>query len=370
MCMVNQQLKLTSIVGARPQFIKLAPLTELLDSHYHHISIHTGQHFDKNMSAVFYEQMGMRRPDIQLESSAGGHSEQTGNMMIKLEEVFIKESPSMVIVFGDTNSTLAAGLAASKLNIPIFHIESGLRSNDRRMPEEINRVIIDKISTLLSAPTKQAILNLENEGITKNVFNHGDIMLDAQQFFLERLQTLELSEDIELINAFNSYSVLTIHRPSNTDSKEMLWNIMQSLNHIDHPIVFPIHPRTNKMLTQFGIDLPNHVKKINPLGYTDMLRLVMGAELILTDSGGLQKEAYFLNKKCITYRDTTEWGETLEDGCNTLVLTDPSTLNINKLRSAINSNKVGKFNVEQFGDGQSAKKMVATINLFLNTKSN
>ena len=311
--------------------------------------------------------MGIRRPDIQLESSSGGHSEQTGDMMVKLEKVFIEQSPQLVIVFGDTNSTLAAGLAASKLNIPIFHIEAGLRSNDRKMPEEINRVIVDKISMLLSAPTQQAILNLENEGITKNVFNHGDIMLDAQQFFLERLQMLELSKEIELIKEFKTYSVLTIHRPSNTDSKEMLGNIIQSLNHIEHPIVIPINPRTNKLLNHFEIDMPSHEKNINPKGYTDMLRLVRGAEFILTDSGGLQKEAYFLNKKCITFRDTTEWRETLENGCNTLVLTDPTTLNMKNFLSAINNKDVGEFKVNQFGDGAAADAILNTIqNYFIN----
>ncbi len=317
--------KIMTIVGARPQFVKLAPLAKLLDPISEHMIIHTGQHFDDNMSQVFFDQMNIRTPDLNLEISGGSHGKQTGEMLIELEKVILDKCPDLVIVFGDTNSTLAGALAASKLHIPVLHIEAGLRSYDMKMPEEQNRVCVDHISTFLSAPSERAVQNLKQEGITKGVSLTGDIMRDSLAMVST---TNHVSDKIKCIkNEVNgNYVVLTLHRASNTDDKQLLTNIINLIESSPFPVIFPVHPRTKNKFKEFNIVPSSPIKCIDPLGYLDMVKLLKDSTYVLTDSGGLQKEAYFLKKPCITIRDTTEWVETVENGCNTLVLSGVNAL--------------------------------------------
>jgi len=316
-------MKLLSIVGARPQFIKCAPLSRELRKEHEEILVHTGQHYDQEMSEIFFEELGIPEPDYNLGIGSGSHGEQTGKMLIAIEKVLLKESPDFVLVYGDTNSTLAGALAASKLHLKVGHVEAGVRSFDRQMPEEINRVLTDRISTLLFCPTRTAVDNLEKEGITKGVHLVGDVMTDAliynKKVAHDRSRIIE-----ELGLKQKEYLVVTVHRPSNTDSRENMQNIIEALGKSGKTVVFPVHPRTEKYLREYGLrdSMHSNVKLIQPLGYLDMLRLMASAEKILTDSGGMQKEAFMLGVPCITLRDNTEWIETLEGGWNVLAGAD------------------------------------------------
>jgi UDP-N-acetylglucosamine 2-epimerase (non-hydrolysing) len=316
-------MKIISIVGARPQFIKCAPLSRELQKEHQEIIVHTGQHYDPEMSDIFFSELNIPRPVYHLNVGSGSHGRQTGEMLKKIEEILIKEQPDHVIVFGDTNSTLSGSLAAVKLHIPVAHVEAGLRSYDRRMPEEINRVLTDHMSSLLFCPTQTAVDNLAKEGITKGVYLVGDVMVDALEY--NRGIAERKSGIIETLGLQNrDYLVLTVHRPSNTDSQKNMENIMTALGEFGRTTVFPVHPRTRKYLEEYGIwdNLPPNIIATEPLGYLDMLRLMSHARKILTDSGGIQKEAYILGVPCITLRDTTEWPETLADGWNVLVGAD------------------------------------------------
>ncbi len=351
-----------TIVGARPQFIKLAPLCPQLDQHFNHIVIHTGQHFDKNMSQIFFDQMNIRKPDLNLAISGGSHGKQTGEMLIELEKVILDKYPDLVIVFGDTNSTLAGALAASKLHISVLHIEAGLRSFDKKMPEEINRICTDHISTILSAPTQTAVTNLKNEGITRNVHFHGDIMLDAQNHFRNLIKTKHHPSLTNKLNLKpNEFALLTLHRPSNTDNKTVLTDIMTTLGTIDLPIVFPIHPRTQQKLAEFTIHFPKNIQCIDPIGYLDMLSLLTNTKFVLTDSGGIQKEAFFVKKPCITLRDTTEWVETIQNGANRLVMDSPTQLNKESLHNALNTIDSFSFKGNPFGTGKATDHIIKLI---------
>jgi UDP-GlcNAc3NAcA epimerase len=352
--------KIMTIVGARPQFIKLAPLAKLLDPISEHTIIHTGQHFDDNMSQVFFEQMNIREPDINLAISGGNHGKQTGQMLIEIEKVILDKDPSLVIVFGDTNSTLAGALAASKLHVPVLHIEAGLRSFDMKMPEEQNRICVDHISTFLAVPSETAKLNLNKEGINKNIVVTGDIMLDS----LAMVSSInsEIDNIKEIKKKYNGhYAVLTLHRASNTDDKKLLINIINMIESMSLPVIFPVHPRTKNKFKEFGITPAYPIQCIDPLSYFEMVELMKGSTCILTDSGGLQKEAYFLKKPCITIRDTTEWTETVENGCNTLVLSSKDTLDSTAFNSAVKADSSSLHFPPVYGEENVSQRIVDLI---------
>ncbi len=316
-------MKITTIIGARPQFIKSAPVSKAFSQFHEEILIHTGQHYDRNLSAVFFGQLGIPEPKYNLGVGSGTHGWQTGNMLIALEEVLLEESPDWVLVYGDTNSTLAGALAASKVHVPLAHIEAGLRSYNRRMPEEINRVLVDHVSDILFCPTAGAVDNLEQEGITTGVHCVGDVMYDALLHFLpiaEETSSILLSLDLQQ----DAYILATIHRAENTDDPTRLRSLMSCLEVTDCEVVLPIHPRTGMALTSQNIGVPPNVRVIEPLGYLDMILLEKFASAIMTDSGGVQKEAYLLGVPCLTFREDTEWTETVQAGWNTLVGVNPS----------------------------------------------
>ncbi len=313
-------MKIVTVVGARPQFIKCAQLSKELRKQAEEILVHTGQHYDYEMSKIFFDELSIPTPDYNLEVGSGSHGIQTGKILMGIEDVLIKEEPDFVLVFGDTNSTLAGALAASKLGIKVAHVEAGLRSYDRTMPEEINRVLTDHLSDLLFAPTKSAVANLKKEGITKGVHNSGDVTVDA----LEHARSIAMKKSTILDTldlTSNGYLTLTMHRPANTDDHNRLRTIIGALGKTGYPIVFPAHPRTRNALKDSGLleRMPPNFRIIEPLGYVDLLRLMSEARCIVTDSGGIQKEAFLLGIRCVTLRENTEWTETLVDGRNTLV---------------------------------------------------
>jgi len=313
-------MKIVSVVGARPQFIKCAPVSRELRKEHDEVLVHTGQHYDHGMSEVFFEELAIPKPDYNLNIGSGTHGHQTGTMLGAIEDVLEKENPDVVLVYGDTNSTLAGALAAAKLHVPVAHIEAGLRSFDRRMPEEVNRVLTDHCSDMLFCPTETAVRNLAAEGVTEGVFLVGDVMCDAMEY--NRVVAEERSRILEDVGLEpGEYLVVTVHRPSNTDSRENLAAILGALGEAARPVVFPVHPRTRKYLSDYGLlaEMPENIRVIEPLGYLDMLHLMAHAQKILTDSGGIQKEAYMLGVPCITLRENTEWVETVEAGWNVLV---------------------------------------------------
>lgn len=318
-------MKICSVVGARPQFIKAAPLSTAIRNQATEILVHTGQHFDQNMSDVFFSELEIPKPEYNLNISVSSHAEQTGQMMVELEKLYLKEKPDLVLVYGDTNSTLAGALAASKIHIPIAHVEAGLRSFNRNMPEEINRVLTDHVSRWLFVPSDEARKNLSAEGITNNVFEVGDLMYDAVLKFSKKASThSNILERLEL--QAGSFLLLTLHRAENVDSREHLENIISALASVESKILLPLHPRTAKRLQAFKLELPNNVQTLEPLGYLDNLQLLENSRGLLTDSGGMQKEAYYLNVPCITLRSETEWVETVEVGWNQLVHGDFKSL--------------------------------------------
>ena len=313
-------MKIVSIVGARPQFIKCAPVSRELRKEHEEILVHTGQHYDHGMSAVFFEELAIPEPDYNLGIGSGTHGRQTGAMLGAIEDVLEKEEPEIVLVYGDTNSTLAGALAAAKMHVPVAHVEAGLRSFDRRMPEEVNRVLTDHASDILFCPTATAVRNLAAEGVTEGVFLVGDVMVDAMNH--NRAIAEERSRILEDAGVRpGEYLVVTVHRPSNTDSRENMAAIIGALGEAGVPVVFPVHPRTRKFLLGYDLlaAMPENIRITEPLGYLDMLRLMAHAKKILTDSGGVQKEAYMLGVPCITLRENTEWVETVEAGWNVLV---------------------------------------------------
>lgn len=344
-------MKVLTVVGARPQFIKAWPVAgALARAGVREVLVHSGQHYDDRMSRVFFEEMGIRQPDRNLEVGSGAHGEQTGRMLIALEQVMLEERPDWVLVYGDTNTTLAAALAACKLQLPIAHVEAGLRSFNRSMPEEHNRVLTDHCSTLLFCPTQTAVEHLRREGISSGVRLVGDVMLDAVRHFgavaRERSRILETAR-VEP----GGYYLATIHRPYNTDHPVRLAALLSALGRLDAPVVFPIHPRTRARLGAGGAaPLPENLRLVEPVGYLDMLQLEQNARGIVTDSGGVQKEAYFLAVPCFTLRPETEWVETVASGWNTLVSDDPLDL---PARIATWIRPAG-VPPASFGDGQAA----------------
>ena len=311
-------MRVVTLVGARPQFIKASMLSRALSKmNIKEFLVHSGQHYDKSISQVFFDELRIPKPSINLGVGSASHSKQTGKIMVELE-AFIQaiEPVDCLIAYGDTNTTLAGALVASKLGIPIIHVEAGLRSFNMLMPEEINRIITDKLSDLLFCPTLTAVDNLNKEGITKGVYLAGDVMYDATIHFAQVAKKMSFDLKKEAFDGRPFY-LTTIHRPSNTQSLAKLLYILSALNELDYPTLFPAHPRTKEVL--LGTNLPRKIKLIEPVGYLKMLSLIQNANAIITDSGGLQKEAYWLKKPCITLREETEWVETLEGGWNKLV---------------------------------------------------
>jgi UDP-N-acetylglucosamine 2-epimerase len=309
---------IATIVGARPQFIKAAPLSRALSSTFNEKLIHTGQHYDYGMSDIFFKEMGLRAPDYNLGVRSGTHAEQTAKMLIELEKVLTQIKPDLVLVYGDTNSTLAGALAAAKLGMPIAHVEAGLRSFNRTMPEEINRVVTDHLSSLLFCPTPAGVQNLAKEGIHTGVYDVGDVMYDALVYNLTQAR-----EQTSVISKYGlrkgEYALATVHRAANTDNLDNMSAILAALGNLPTQVVFPIHPRTRKLLSQYKLSTAKNILLLEPVGYLDMLILEENANCILTDSGGIQKEAYLLGVRCITLRDETEWVETVETGWNRIV---------------------------------------------------
>ncbi|MBK8877246.1 MAG: UDP-N-acetylglucosamine 2-epimerase (non-hydrolyzing) [Haliscomenobacter sp.] len=349
--------KILAVIGARPQFIKHAPI-ELAAKEFpdlHIISVHTGQHYDENMSKVFFRQLGLRVPDYQLEIGSHSHGKQTGRMMEQIEEIVIHLRPEAMLVYGDTNSTLAGALVASKLNVPVFHVEAGLRSYNRKMPEEINRVLTDHVSSLLFIPTEQAGINLRKEGIVSGVIKTGDIMYDLLQISLEKGLVSDSTEHLP-------YYYATIHRPYNTDDPGRLISILEAFNSLETPVKFPIHPRTKNLLQarEVSLNLFTKIQFLDPVGYFENINLINNSKGVITDSGGVQKEAYFLKKKCITLRSETEWTETLENGWNHLMFDDLADLPVFLNQSP------GPYLENLYGNGKSRFQILQSIeNYFL-----
>lgn len=358
-------MKIASIVGARPNFIKLSPLSrEIRRRGLDEVIIHTGQHYNYEMDRIFFDEMGIPAPDYHLGIGSGSHGFQTGEMLKKVEEALLAEKPDAVIVFGDTNSTLAGSLAAAKMHIKIAHVEAGLRSFDKRMPEEINRVLVDHCSDLLLCPTRTAVDNLRKEGITENVYLTGDVMVDAQKD-CERIaeNKSHILEDLDLKP--DGYYLATVHRASNTDDPDKLQAIADALKDLEN-VVFPCHPRAEKYLREYGLwdDLIRKIDVIKPVGYLDMLLLEKNAKKIITDSGGVQKEAYLLGIACITLRDVTEWVETVEDGWNVLV--GPSR---EKIVSLARGFEPSHERQDVFGKGDASIKIANLVENILHEKS-
>lgn len=319
-------MRIISIVGARPQFIKLAPLSNKLSGLHQEIIVHTGQHYDYLMSEKIFIDLEIRRPDFHLNVGSGSHAYQTAEMMKGLEQVMVDQKPELVIVFGDTNSTMAGALAASKLHIPIVHIEAGLRSFNKAMPEEINRIVTDHLSAALFAPTKTSVINLEKEGLHDQTSLTGDIMVDTMKNNLKIAQgKSSILADLKLNNI--DFNLLTLHRDYNVDDHKNLERLLNQLAQLPEKIIFPVHPRTKKMLsTDYSIS--NNIQVIAPLGYLDFIVLENASKRIITDSGGIQKEAYIIKKPCITLRTETEWVETVEEKWNLLLPpNDPEIVN-------------------------------------------
>jgi UDP-N-acetylglucosamine 2-epimerase len=347
--------KFLSIVGARPQFVKLGSLSNKLRKFHKEIIVHTGQHFDSEMSDLFFNQLEIPLPDYNMGIGGGSHGEQTGKMLILLEEICIKEKPDFIITFGDTNSTLAGSLTAAKLQIKSIHVEAGLRSFNRYMPEEINRVTADHVSDYLFAPTQTAMNNLRNENLSNRAFLTGDIMVDTHKSALLKIKSSEILNEHNLEPG--KYYLLTLHRPYNVDEPENLSGILSEIGRLSHKVIFPVHPRTRAIIKNNKIHIPENLILIKPLGYLDFVILESEALKIITDSGGIQKEAYILKKPCITLRSETEWVETLESGWNLLINPNEET-NYSRLIDSFNPD--GKY--ENLFGVNVADKMIKIIN--------
>lgn len=357
-------MKIVTVVGARPQFIKSGIVSKKLRKVHKEILIHTGQHYDYNLSDVIFADLDMPTPDYNLEVGSGTHGKQTGRMLEKIEAVLLTEKPDMTIVYGDTNSTIAGALAASKLHIPILHVEAGLRSLNMRMPEEQNRILTDHISSLYSCPTETAVENLKREGITRNVYNTGDVMYDAA-VYIEKIASKKslILEKLGLITS--GYTLVTIHRAENTDNSECMQEIFSGLSQLTGSVIIPLHPRTKKIIRELGIKADNkNIKIIEPVSYIDMIQLESNSRLIITDSGGVQKEAFFFKKPCITLRNETEWVETLENGWNQI-----AGANSDKLMAAVDNINRRRFDEipqgNYYGDGYAVDKIIRIMEEFI-----
>jgi len=349
-------MKIVSIVGARPQFIKAAAVSRKLRERHHEVLLHTGQHYDYEMSGIFFDGLEIPAPDMNLEAGSGSHAVQTAAMLKGVEDVLLSERPDLLLIYGDTNSTLAGAVAAAKLSIPVVHVEAGLRSFNRRMPEEVNRVVADHLSQLLLCPSDTAIQNLSAEGITEGVHLVGDVMLDVLQWARQKNADKPSQVFARLNVTPKKYLLATVHRSENTDDLQRLTQIVDAFNAIHEPIIFPVHPRARKVMKDSGREFGPHVQLIDPVGYLDMVALAGGARLVLTDSGGLQKEAYWLRVPCLTMRGETEWVETVDAGWNRLVGADSK-----KITSAVQSFAPNGTYPALYGDGRAAEKCVSLL---------
>jgi UDP-GlcNAc3NAcA epimerase len=340
-------VKILSVVGNRPQFVKSAPLSLALRNRVEEVVLHTGQHYDRELSEVFFEELELAPPAHRLDAGSGSHAEQTARMLPGIERVVLEERPAIVLVYGDTNSTLAGALAAAKVGVPVAHVEAGLRSFDRTMPEELNRVVVDRLSELLFCPTETAVANLRREGVLDGVHVVGDVMLDANL----RLAPIARERSGALTDAGvkpGEYVLATIHRPVNVEP-DCLTNIVQGFGRVDEPVVFPAHPRTGEALASNRIELPANVLLRPPVGYLDFAALASQARVVMTDSGGVQKEAYWYAVPCVTVRTTTEWVETVEAGWNRLVATDADAI-----AAAVSTAQPPLNHPPLYGDGHAA----------------
>lgn len=359
--------KICTVVGARPQFIKLAVVSRVLrkQPEFQEVLIHTGQHYDHNMSEVFFEEMDIPKPDYNLGISGGSHGQMTGRMLIELEKVFLKESPDMVLLFGDTNSTMAAALAAVKLHIPVCHVEAGNRLGTFENPEEVNRIVTDHVSSLHLVCTASGVEFLKREGFDSSIHLVGDPMFDAFLYYSSRLDGSELTELVDFdgapVSLPEEFYYMTCHRQENTDTDEKLRNIFDAMEALDAPTVYPVHPRNHQRAARL-IQEGSYKKLIltQPVGYKTSISLVNRAKKIVTDSGGLQREAFFSQKPCVTVFDYVGWPETMKNGCNRLAKPEKADI-LSKLSQPVTFDPAYR----PFGDGHSAEKIVEIIKEFL-----
>lgn len=350
-------MRLLSVVGARPQFIKTFAVSRELRLNHEEIMVHTGQHYDEKMSDVFFEELGMPEPDYNLGVGSDSHGRQTAEMLEGIENIFKDEDPDIVLLYGDTNSTLAGAIASSKLDTVVAHVEAGLRSYNREMPEEINRVLTDHASDLLFAPSESAADTLEQEGITEGVHVVGDVMYDAILWAQEVAESE--STILEQIGfTAEDFILSTVHRAGNTENQDRLEAILEGLSNAPIPVVLPVHPRTKNRLKQYGMweYATSVLKIIDPVSYLDFVRLLDASERVATDSGGIQKEAFYLDTPCVTMRNETEWIETVESGWNVLVGSDREAI-----ENALRVNHELNRNPELYGDGTAAEEIVSVI---------
>jgi UDP-GlcNAc3NAcA epimerase len=359
-------VKIVTVIGARPQFIKAAAVSRAIAAHNRLHSaqsieeclVHTGQHHDHGMSQRFFDELEIPTPAVNLGIAGGNHGQMTGAMLSGIEQVLLTEKPALLLIYGDTNSTLAAALAAAKLHIPVAHVEAGLRSFNKRMPEEVNRICADHVSELLFCPSDVAVGNLAREGITRGVEITGDVMADALGAAMKRAHAMpHLLESLIGDLRTDSLALLTIHRAENTASTETLAQIFSTLAEWTGRMVFPVHPRTRKLLNETGMKLPANILSIEPVGYLEMAALLDACSLVITDSGGLQKEAYWAARPCITLRGETEWTETAASGWNIVTGTDPARIREALQRSAAPPRERPAL----YGDGQAAGRIVASL---------
>lgn len=371
-------MKILSVVGARPNFMKIAPLSEELKKRgITHILVHTGQHYDYTMSKLFFEDLELPRPDMNLEIGSGTHAQQTAEVMMRLEPVLKRENPVLVIVVGDVNSTMATAVTAVKLGIPVAHVEAGLRSFDRTMPEEINRIVTDSISNYHFTTEESANENLKKEGFSESIFFVGNTMIDTLLKHVDRASQSTILQRIGINSG--EYGIVTLHRPSNVDERENLHNILEALNEIAKglPLIFPVHPRTMERITDFGMDYLVQVRQLNsyrngnnynrlkgiisidPLGYLDFLKLMKDTKIVFTDSGGIQEETTVLGIPCITLRDNTERPVTISSGTNVLVGADKEKI-IREARKRLNSYSP-EYSIPPLWDGKAAERIVDII---------
>ncbi|MDE7206531.1 MAG: UDP-N-acetylglucosamine 2-epimerase (non-hydrolyzing) [Lachnospiraceae bacterium] len=354
-------MKVVSIVGARPQFIKAAAVSRVIRNYAEEVLVHTGQHYDSNMSNVFFDELDIPKPDYNLGVGSGTHARQTAEILIGLEEIYLKEKPDFVLVYGDTNSTLAGALAASKILIPVIHVEAGLRSFNMQMPEEQNRILTDHISKYLFCPTQTAVSHLKNENITNHVYQIGDVMCDAVLYYLKKITNVPHKEFMDRLSFLFQWSkplerwyIATVHRAENTENEGKLREILKAFEELESPVIFPVHPRIRKFIN--GLMEEKHYSNVcfvEPLGYLEMLFFTNNAVKVVTDSGGLQKEAYIMHKNVVTLRNQTEWVETLEGNHNILCAIDSESILDAVRRTDIEEN----FNDLLYGNGDAAEKM-------------
>ncbi|MGD9241359.1 MAG: UDP-N-acetylglucosamine 2-epimerase (non-hydrolyzing) [Desulfobacterales bacterium] len=361
---MRDSIRIASIVGARPQFIKAAVISRSISRYNQRLQckideliVHTGQHYDDNMSRVFFNELDIPRPDYDLEVGSSSHGRQTGLMLQRIEGVLEEQRPDFVVVYGDTNSTLAGSLAATKLHIPVAHVEAGLRSFNRKMAEEINRIVADHVADILFCPTKLAVENLANEGVKRGVHQVGDVMYDSMLYYSKMAESLEDNVLKKLGVEKGSYYLATIHRAENTDDRNRLWQIIEGLNAVseNHPVILPLHPRTIGFVDKYELKFSKRVFVIEPVSYLEMAAIEKNARLILTDSGGVQKEAYFLGVSCVTLRNETEWSELIDSGWNRLAGADRESI----VKSATEAEKLNEVGKESFyGDGNAGDKII------------